>query len=79
MNRVKNWPKPKPFFTPSHAARTNAPARKYADDPADHMRAAEPLLLIGYRVEILLRRGREKALVLNESDTGVQVSGMRTE
>ena len=36
--------------------------RKYADDPANHMRAAEPLLLIGYRVKILLRRGGEKRL-----------------
>lgn len=41
------------------------------------MRAAEPLLLIVYRVEILLRRGREKALVLNESDTGVQDEKIR--
>ncbi len=41
------------------------------------MRAAEPLLLIGYRVKILLRRGGEEALALYESDPGVQDEKIR--
>ena len=51
--------------------------RKYADDPANHMRAAEPLLLIGYRVKIFFGRGGEELLVLNEADSAVQQQEIR--
>lgn len=42
------------------------------DDPADNVRAGETLLFVGDHGDILLRRGGEKALVLNKPDRAVQ-------
>ena len=47
------------------------------DRPADDARAAEPLLLIGDRGEVFLRRGAEKALILNKAHRAVQNEKIR--
>ena len=41
------------------------------DHPAEGVRAAEALLPVGDRGQILLRGGGEKALILNEADRAV--------
>ena len=44
---------------------------KPLDHPAEGVRAAEALLPVGDRGQILLRGGGEKALILNEADRAV--------
>ena len=45
---------------------------KPLDHPADGVRAAEALLVVRDRGQILLRGGGEKALILNEADRAVE-------
>lgn len=47
------------------------------DRSADDARAAEPMLLIGDRGEVFLRRGAEKALILNKAHRAVQNEKIR--
>ena len=51
--------------------------RNRFDRPSDDARTAEPLLLIGDRGKVFLRRGAEKALILNKAHRAVQNEEIR--